>query len=102
MVGTVCLLDRLHSSASRRPIGPDQRAAEHSTLLWAGMLHSIAVHVAEVGKNVVAEGVGDVVAQVRDGALARHDGLRTKAKHSKHGKASVPELLGPHGLGLLS
>jgi hypothetical protein len=43
--------------------------------------------------GVVGDGVGDVVEEVLDGALAGDDGLHEEAEHGEHGKAAVLELL---------
>ena len=42
---------------------------------------------------VVDRGVGEVVVEVLDGALARDDGLDEEAEHGEHGEAAVLQLL---------
>eukprot|EP00197_Chlamydomonas_leiostraca_P002959 CAMPEP_0202864532 /NCGR_PEP_ID=MMETSP1391-20130828/4724_1 /ASSEMBLY_ACC=CAM_ASM_000867 /TAXON_ID=1034604 /ORGANISM="Chlamydomonas leiostraca, Strain SAG 11-49" /LENGTH=91 /DNA_ID=CAMNT_0049544285 /DNA_START=144 /DNA_END=415 /DNA_ORIENTATION=+ len=46
-----------------------------------------------VGERVVLGGVGQVVVQVLDGALAGHDGLHEEAEAGEHGQAAVLQLL---------
>ncbi|URD96695.1 hypothetical protein MUK42_36907 [Musa troglodytarum] len=49
--------------------------------------------VGGVGPGVVGDGVGEVVVEVLDGALAGDDGLHEEAEHGEHGKAAVLDLL---------
>ena len=46
------------------------------------------------GKAVVDAGVGNVLGEVLNGALAGHNGLDVEAEHGEHGEAAVLDLLG--------
>uniref|UniRef100_J3L1M4 Uncharacterized protein n=1 Tax=Oryza brachyantha TaxID=4533 RepID=J3L1M4_ORYBR len=49
--------------------------------------------VGGVGPGVVVDGVGEVVGEVLEGALAGDDGLHEEAEHGEHGEAAVLDLL---------
>mmetsp|Transcript_11183 Transcript_11183/g.33542 ORF Transcript_11183/g.33542 Transcript_11183/m.33542 type:complete len:262 (-) Transcript_11183:280-1065(-) len=48
---------------------------------------------AEVGEDVGASGVGEVVLQVLEGTVARQNSLCTVAEHCEHGQPAILELL---------
>jgi len=60
----------------------------------SGTHASLAGHeVGGVGPGVVVDGVGEMVGEVLERALAGDDGLHEEAEHGEHGEAAVRELL---------
>ena len=53
----------------------------------------LVTHFGEVGEDVAANGIGQVVKEVSIGALAGGNSLGTISEHGKHGQAAVPHLL---------